>query len=347
MKLSSLFIITSFIAAVKGDGYTPGENFSTLSPDGKVPDGATTQFTSKFGIAINPITSSVALTSVNTGSEGMHAVTQIGDGQLQAATGTIKTENRPVITQIGDGQIQGSTETNTAKQAINVVTQIGDGQIQATTLTTVTRSSTTNDADVVTTKITKVVKSYVVVPYTENDTASSSTESVETSDKHTSSSSEATSASDEPTTYITVTPTATVTQAITTLNLPTLAPTTVIVEKRLVEETATVLFDKRELPFTCSSDSALTMTLEDSILRDAKGRIGAIVSNRQFQFDGPPPQAGSIYAAGWSIIDGKLALGDSTTFYQCLSGDFYNLYDQSVAPQCTAVELDIILYEDC
>lgn len=90
------------------------------------------------------------------------------------------------------------------------------------------------------------------------------------------------------------------------------------------------------------------MKLEDSVLTDSHGRIGAIVANRQFQFDGPPPQAGSIFAAGWSISsDGYLTLGDSKVFYQCLSGDFYNLYDENVAAQCNAVKLKIIDFVDC
>ena len=85
------------------------------------------------------------------------------------------------------------------------------------------------------------------------------------------------------------------------------------------------------------------MELENGILRDGKGRIGSIVSNRQFQFDGPPPQAGAIFAAGWSLTpEGNLALGDNDVFYQCLSGNFYNLYDQHIGSQCTPVHLSAI-----
>ena len=90
------------------------------------------------------------------------------------------------------------------------------------------------------------------------------------------------------------------------------------------------------------------MNLKGGILTDGKGRIGSIVANRQFQFDGPPPQAGAIYAAGWSITeDGYLALGDSDVFYQCLSGNFYNLYDQNVAEQCSAIHLEAVSLVDC
>jgi hypothetical protein len=96
--------------------------------------------------------------------------------------------------------------------------------------------------------------------------------------------------------------------------------------------------EKRE----CGADGSLTLTLQDGILKDAQGRIGYIASNRQFQFDGPP-QAGAIYTAGWSVCgDGSLALGPETTFYQCLSGNFYNLYDEDWAEQCEAVKISAL-----
>lgn len=64
------------------------------------------------------------------------------------------------------------------------------------------------------------------------------------------------------------------------------------------------------------------MKLNNHVLTDSLGRIGSIVANRQFQFDGPPAQAGAIYTGGWSVCaDGVLALGSSKQFYQCDSGD--------------------------
>ncbi|KAG6013365.1 hypothetical protein E4U43_007334 [Claviceps pusilla] len=89
----------------------------------------------------------------------------------------------------------------------------------------------------------------------------------------------------------------------------------------------------------CGGDGTLVMTLKDGVLKDAKDRTGAIVANRQFQFDGPP-QAGSIFTAGFSTCqNGTLALGSSTVFWRCLSGDFYNLYDRNWAPQCEPIEI--------
>jgi len=56
------------------------------------------------------------------------AVSQIGDGQIQATTAT-----KEAVSQIGDGQIQATTATTKAA----AVSQIGDGQIQATASVTV------------------------------------------------------------------------------------------------------------------------------------------------------------------------------------------------------------------
>ncbi|TID30250.1 hypothetical protein CANINC_001130 [Pichia inconspicua] len=103
-----------------------------------------------------------------------------------------------------------------------------------------------------------------------------------------------------------------------------------------------------DFPESCKVENALSMTLNKGILTDGKGRIGSIVSNRQFQFDGPPPQAGAIYAAGWAVTeDGDLALGDQTVFYQCLSGNFYNLYDQHIGTDCQEINFKIIDLVDC
>ncbi|KAK4548007.1 hypothetical protein LTR36_010727 [Oleoguttula mirabilis] len=88
--------------------------------------------------------------------------------------------------------------------------------------------------------------------------------------------------------------------------------------------------------------TALVLSLADGVLTDAESRTGYIASNYQFQFDGPP-QTGAIYTAGWSVCtNGSLALGDSSIFYQCLSGTFYNLYDESTGAQCSEVYIDVI-----
>ncbi|KAL5354686.1 hypothetical protein ACLOAV_000775 [Pseudogymnoascus australis] len=92
----------------------------------------------------------------------------------------------------------------------------------------------------------------------------------------------------------------------------------------------------------CASDGKLVATLKDGTLTDAKGRIGSIVSNHQFQFDPPPGQVNALATSGFSICSNKLALRGSTNFFRCRSGDFFNLYDESIAPQCEPITIDII-----
>lgn len=88
--------------------------------------------------------------------------------------------------------------------------------------------------------------------------------------------------------------------------------------------------------------SPLGLTLEGGILRDSQQRFGYIAANHQFQFDNPI-QAGSIYTTGWSACSNNtLALGGSTTFYQCKSGNFYNLYNTPAGVGCIPIEFAII-----
>ncbi|EGW33556.1 uncharacterized protein SPAPADRAFT_151845, partial [Spathaspora passalidarum NRRL Y-27907] len=101
----------------------------------------------------------------------------------------------------------------------------------------------------------------------------------------------------------------------------------------------------------CITKNALLLNLHDSILTDANGRIGSIVANHQFQFDGPPPQPDSLYTSGWSIInqDGNylLALGKQTVFWECAAGGFFKLYDASIGAQCKQVELVVLKADYC
>lgn len=117
------------------------------------------------------------------------------------------------------------------------------------------------------------------------------------------------------------------------------------------EESKVEMVDDHEFSIkavSCMTDSALLMSLTGGIIRDSSNRIGTIVENRQFQFDGPTPQHGTIYANGWSIShDGNLMLGNQNTFYQCASGDFYNLYDQSIDKECDPVRLTVVGLIDC
>ena len=81
-------------------------------------------------------------------------------------------------------------------------------------------------------------------------------------------------------------------------------------------------------------------TLEDGVLKDANGRVGSIVANKQFQFDGPPPQAGAVYTGGFSVCDNtSLAIGPSARWWRCMSGEFGNLYNESIGDQCSEVRI--------
>ncbi|MCJ1472907.1 mucin 12, cell surface associated [Lambiella insularis] len=92
---------------------------------------------------------------------------------------------------------------------------------------------------------------------------------------------------------------------------------------------------------SCGSSGTLVETLSGGQLFDSHGRVGYIAANYQFQFDGPP-QAGAIYTGGFSVCaNNTLALGGSAVFYQCLSGTFYNLYDQSTGGQCSPVYINV------
>ena len=92
----------------------------------------------------------------------------------------------------------------------------------------------------------------------------------------------------------------------------------------------------------CGGEGTLVLNLNNGVLLDSKGRTGYIADNFQFQFD-KPAQTGAIFTAGFSVCgNSSIALGDTTVFYQCLSGNFYNLYNTNWAPQCTPVALDVI-----
>ncbi|SCU96161.1 LAFA_0G04654g1_1 [Lachancea sp. 'fantastica'] len=241
-------------------------SWTTLTPT-KTFAGAATAYSTGFGIAVQPVAkASGSSEATTTGKAKRDAVSQIGDGQIQASTATESTSTTHAASQITDGQVQAtsnkpsSTSSSASTSSAAAASQVSDGQIQQSSSVNETTTLSSNSAAA---------------------TASSSAES----------------------------------------------------DIKVV---------------SCKNSGTLEMNLHDGILKDAKGRVGSIVANRQFQFDGPPPQAGAIYAAGWSITpDGNLAIGDNDVFYQCLSGSFYNLYDESIGSQCAAVHLEIVKLVDC
>jgi len=87
---------------------------------------------------------------------------------------------------------------------------------------------------------------------------------------------------------------------------------------------------------------ALTLSLNNGILKDQAGRTGYIASNYQFQFDNPV-QAGARQQSGFSLCGNQsLALGSSAIFYQCNSGNLNNLYSQSIGGQCYPIYIQAV-----
>lgn len=92
-------------------------------------------------------------------------------------------------------------------------------------------------------------------------------------------------------------------------------------------------FQRRQL------DGTLMISLKDGKLTDQAGRTGYIASNYQFQFDSPV-QENAKEAEGFGLCsNGSMSLMGSTVFYQCLSGDFYNLYSQSTGAQYIPIHI--------
>ena len=93
----------------------------------------------------------------------------------------------------------------------------------------------------------------------------------------------------------------------------------------------------------CGGEGSLTLTLNGGVLLDGKGRTGYTASNNQFQFDGPP-QAGAIDVDGWTVCPdtAQLTLKGEAIFWNCLSGSFYNIYNEKQGEQCNEVTIQII-----
>ncbi|AJS55143.1 Pir1p [Saccharomyces cerevisiae YJM1526] len=330
-------LVTTSLAA-----YAPKDPWSTLTPSATY-KGGITDYSSTFGIAVEPIA-----TTASSKAKRAAAISQIGDGQIQATTkttaaavsqigdgqiqATTKTK-AAAVSQIGDGQIQATTKTTSAKTTAAAVSQIGDGQIQATTKTKAAAVSQIGDGQIqATTKTTAAAVSQIGDGQIQATTKTTAAAVSQIGDGQI-----------QATTNTTVAPVSQITDGqiqATTLTSATIIPSPA--PAPITNGTDPVTAE------TCKSSGTLEMNLKGGILTDGKGRIGSIVANRQFQFDGPPPQAGAIYAAGWSITpEGNLAIGDQDTFYQCLSGNFYNLYDEHIGTQCNAVHLQAIDLINC
>ncbi|CAI4596529.1 BAM_G0031600.mRNA.1.CDS.1 [Saccharomyces cerevisiae] len=316
-------LVASALVATSLAAYAPKDPWSTLTPSATY-KGGITDYSSTFGIAVEPIA-----TTASSKAKRAAAISQIGDGQIQATTKT----TAAAVSQIGDGQIQATTKTKAA-----AVSQIGDGQIQATTKTKAAAVSQIGDGQIqATTKTTSAKTTAAAVSQIDDGQIQATTKTTAAAV------SQIGDGQIQATTNTTVAPVSQITDGqiqATTLTSATIIPSPA--PAPITNGTDPVTAE------TCKSSGTLEMNLKGGILTDGKGRIGSIVANRQFQFDGPPPQAGAIYAAGWSITpEGNLAIGDQDTFYQCLSGNFYNLYDEHIGTQCNAVHLQAIDLVNC
>ncbi|ONH77051.1 Cell wall mannoprotein PIR1 [Saccharomyces cerevisiae] len=375
-------LVASALVATSLAAYAPKDPWSTLTPSATY-KGGITDYSSTFGIAVEPIATTASskakraaaisqigdgqIQATTTTKTTAAAVSQIGDGQIQATTKT----KAAAVSQIGDGQIQATTKTTSAKTTAAAVSQIGDGQIQATTKTKAAAVSQIGDGQIqATTKTTAAAVSQIGDGQIQATTKTTAAAVSQIGDGQIQATTKTTAAAvsqigDGQIQATTKTKAAAVSQIgdgqIQATTKTTVAPVSQITDGQIQATTltsATIIPSPAPAPITngtdpvtaetCKSSGTLEMNLKGGILTDGKGRIGSIVANRQFQFDGPPPQAGAIYAAGWSITpEGNLALGDQDTFYQCLSGNFYNLYDEHIGTQCNAVHLQAIDLVNC
>lgn len=90
-----------------------------------------------------------------------------------------------------------------------------------------------------------------------------------------------------------------------------------------------------------NNDITLVLTLQGGVLMDSKQRQGYIASNHQFQFN-TPLQENALFTSGFSVCSNNTLALQSAIWYECLSGDFTNTYDESIGGQCYPVYLDVI-----
>jgi len=331
--LASTLVATSAMAA-----YVPSEPWTTLTPTATY-SGATTDYATSFGIAVEPIsTGSYASYYASSSSAATQAkrdaISQISDGQIQATTNTTSTQHTTTaaaVSQITDGQIQATTKTETTKHTTTAaaVSQITDGQVQATTKTQTTAEAVSQITDGQVQATTKTTSTEAAVSQITDGQVQATT-------KTTSSTEAAASQITDGQIQATTSTTSSASESATSASASSSAASS--------SATASSGIDA----VSCKNSGTLSMKLDNGVLSDEKGRIGSIVANRQFQFDGPPPQAGAIYANGWGITpEGNLAIGNEDVFWQCLSGDFYNLYDTEIGGQCKPVHLEVVNLVSC
>ena len=251
-------------------------------------------------------------------------ISQITDGQVQ---GGMHTVTIMPVSQISDGQPQGPTVTYMP------VSVISDGQPQAPKLPTKTACAASQIVDgqpqagctVTACAASQIVDGQPQAGCTTTATACAASQIID----------------GQPQNGCTITSTA---KPVSTISEgQPQAPTAVVSATSSAPAAAGTPYEL----VACRTNSSLEVSLSNGILTDSDGRTGYIAANYQFQFD-KPPQAGAIYTAGFSVCaNGSLALGGSNVFWQCLSGNFYNLYDRYWAAQCSPITIESLTLITC
>lgn len=331
MKSSIAAVVLATLAGASAQGVT-----AKISAPGSAPSGCAVSQQGVFGIQVVQQAGA---------AQQKRQVTQIPDGQIQATSAA-----RPV-TQIGDGQIQANTATAakpaTTAAAAKPVTQIGDGQIQAPTSTARTGmvTVTVTKDNCVASPITQIGDGQIQAPM--GTPITQITDGQIQAPRAT-----ATPVSQIRDGQIQAPSSAATGRPVTQIGDGQIQASSATSSAKAGMSTGTTSAGYAMLPGAaqaCASSSTLQLKLNNGILTDAQNRTGYIAANSQFQFDGPP-QTGAIYTAGWSVCtNGTLALGGDVTFYQCLSGSFYNLYLNNVlgAAQCQPVQIQAIQLNSC
>lgn len=308
-----------------------------IPPKASAPGGCSSSYSGSFGIAVVSITSSSNITSttmksitpvttsapvitptiiISSTAHSAAPVSQISDGQPQVATTLASISVQPV-SQISDGQPQ--VATTPARVSVQPVSQISDGQPQVAT----TRAPMSVQI------VSQISDGQIQAPTTATIPPVSQISDGQIQAPGSTLCTSTVSAVSQISDGQPQAPYHTIASKVKRYAFPQATPSS---SPQLVG---------------CASNGTLTLTLDNGVLKDGQGRTGYIASNYQFQFDNPP-QAGAIYTSGFSVCsNGSLALGGSAVWYQCLSGQFYNLYDRYWAPQCHAVLIDVLLLKNC
>ncbi|RKP32001.1 hypothetical protein METBISCDRAFT_21907 [Metschnikowia bicuspidata] len=332
MQLRSLLVL----GAVGGAAYIPGENWSLLTPPSPNPAGATTDYATKFGICIETLkTSAAPLKASPTGG-----VNQIKDGQIQnQQSQQAQKVSIPAVNQTSNSQIQQpGSKPKTSAPIAAPVNQINDGQIQNQasakkgSAPTAPAVNQIGDGQIQNQGSASKAKQGSAKPGSAPTASPVNQNGVGQNQDHNS---------------------ITKTTVQTTVNQ--------ISDGQIQNQSAKSVASKIEgkpqkngntsysgqFPSVCSAEGNLEMTLEKSALIDSFKRIGYVADNGQIQFDSPP-QSGALYAIGWAISKGGyLSFGNQEVLYQCLSGDFYNLYIKSLGPHCEEVKARVVHFTMC